>query len=247
MPFFKRFWNVLRGKGHALLDRIEDPEEQLSVFVSELSSQVQDLQRSVASAIADEKRLQKQVESLRSKSTEWEERAVSALDAGDEGLARQALGKQEECDSEAAALESGWRAQQEATDRLKESLKLARTRMEEARRKYNLLLAQYKSAETKKKLQDSLSATSSDSPMQMMEQLEERIRGVEAEAEAQLALSAENVDVDVEARFQALDRRRRGDEALARLKAKLEERRQLGSGDDSDTARIEDLKARLDG
>ena len=231
MPsIFTRVWNVLRGKTDKLLDRLEDPEEQLSVFVSELSSQVRDLQSSVASAIADEKRLQKQVESLRAKSSEWEERAIAALDGGDEELARQALARQEDCEGEARALESGWRAQQEAVRQLKESLRLAKTRMEEARRQYNLLLAQYKSAQTKKRIQDALDVGADDSPMQMMEQLEERIRNVEAEAEAQLAISAESVDVDVEARFHELDRRRRGDAALERLRAKVAERKQLGAG-----------------
>ena len=65
---FTRIWNILRGKTDVLLDKLEKPEEQVRVFVTELNEQVQDMQRSVASAIADEKRLQKQVESLRAKS-----------------------------------------------------------------------------------------------------------------------------------------------------------------------------------
>jgi phage shock protein A len=242
----------VRGEGDGLLDRLEDPEEQLSVFLSELNDQVLDLQRSVAGAIADEKRLHKQIETLREKSAEWESRAVVALDQGDEELARSALLKQGDCEGEAGALESGWRAQKEATERLKESLKLARTRMDEARRKYTLLLAQYKSAETRKKIQTSLSQTSSDSPLQLMEQLEGRIRQVEAEAEAELVLSAENPDPQLEARFAELDHRRRGDEALARLKAKLAEGRSLGPGSGTGEApgsgdRVESLKKTLDG
>ena len=103
MPSFpQRLWNIVRGKSNALLDRLEDPEEQLSVFVSELNAQVQDLQRSVAGAIADEKRLHKQIEGLRTKSAEWESRAIVALEDGNESLARAALVKQEECDGEAA-------------------------------------------------------------------------------------------------------------------------------------------------
>jgi phage shock protein A len=249
MPsFFKRLWNVMRGKGDALLDRLEDPAEQLSVFVSELNDQVRDLQRSVAGAIADEKRLQKQIESLREKSAEWESRAIVALEEGSEDLARSALLKQEECDAEAAALESGWRAQKEATEQLKDSLGLAKRRMDEARRKYTLLLAQYKSAETKRKIQSSLSSASLESPAQLMEQLEERIRSVEAEAEAELALSAESTDTDVEAHFARIDRKRKGDEALAQLKATLAERRELAAGSDpAEPDRVAELKKTLDG
>ncbi len=207
MPsFLQRLWNIVRGKSNALLDRLEDPEEQLSVFVSELGGQVQDLQRSVAGAIADEKRLHKQIEGLRAKSGEWESRAIVALEDGNEELAKAALVKQEECDGEAGALESGWRAQKDATAKLKDSLKLAKTRMDEARRKYTLLLAQYKSAETKRKIQSSLNQANAESPLQLMAQLEERIQSVEAEAEAELALSSDSVDADIEAQFAQIDR-----------------------------------------
>ncbi len=215
-----------------------------------MNDQVRDLQRSVAAAIADEKRLYQQIESLRSRSAEWESRAVAALEQGSEDLARSALLKQEECDAEAAALESGWRAQKDATERLKESLVLAKRRMDEARRKYTLLLAQYKSAETKRKIQSSLSSASLESPAQLMEQLEERIRNVEAEAEAELALSVESADLDVEAHFARIDRKRKGDEALAQLKASLAERRSIGAGEGSGVTgapdRIAELKKQLD-
>ncbi len=247
MPsIFRRILNVLRGKTSAVLDRLEDPEQQLSVFVSDLNKQIQDLQRSVAGAIADEKRLHKQIEGLRAKSGEWEMRAIAALEEDDEDLAKTALGKQEECEAEAAALETGWKAQKEATAQLKDSLKLAKSRTEEARRKYNLLLAQYKSAQTKKKMQGSLDAGLSDSPLQLMEQLEDKIRNVEAEAEAQLALSAESTDVDVEARFHRIDTQRKGDAALDRLKAKLAERKQLDSGESEAGDRVAGLKRALD-
>ena len=67
----RRFWNVLRGKTNRLLNRLENPEEQLAVFVSELNEQVRDLQRSVASAIADEKRLRMQIEERLSQGAGW--------------------------------------------------------------------------------------------------------------------------------------------------------------------------------
>ena len=246
MPkFIRRFWNILRGKTDAVLSSMEKPEEQLSVFVSELNGQILDLQRSVAGAIADEKRLQKQIEVLGTKSTEWETRAITALEEGDEELAKAALLKQEECDGEASALREGWESQAQATTTLKQSLKGAKTRMEEARRKYNLLLAQYKSVQTKQKIQKSLSASTTESPMQIMEALEEKIRTMEAETEAQLELEPGSSSPDIEAQFVWIDQKRKGDQALAQLRAKVEERKQIpaqsGSGDD----RVEELKKAL--
>jgi phage shock protein A len=239
-----RIWNVLRGRTHEWVDRLERPEDQLKLFLSEVNRQVQDLQRSVAGAIADEKRLQKEIEALTTRSEEWESRAALALQDGNEELARTALARQEECESEAAGLHQSWETQKRATARLRESLKLARSRMAEAGRRYNLLLAQYKSAQTKKRIQETLSDVSDDSPMAMMEALEDRIRRVEAEAEAQLALGTDVVEGDIEAQFQKLEQGRKGEDRLRRLRARLEDEGRLGPGG---SERIDALKRQLDG
>ncbi len=124
MPgFLKRFWYVLRGKTNRILNRMENPEEQLSVFVSELNTQVQDLQRSVAAAIADEKRLRIQIDGLLAQAEDWEKRAVLALEAGDESLAKEALVRKEACESDSLGLQTSWESQNDATLRLLLSLR----------------------------------------------------------------------------------------------------------------------------
>ena len=246
MNILVRLRNILRGRTEELVDHLERPEDQLKFFLSELNDQVRDLQRSVASAIADEKRLGKEIEALTTQSDEWETRAVMALEERNEELARAALVKQEECESQAETLRSGWESQKQATTQLKGSLKLARSRIDEARRKYNLLLAQYRSAQTKKAIQGAISGTASASPAALMEELEDKIRRVESEAEAELALSAEILDTDLEVQFHRIEQRRKGKDRLQELKAKLDERGRIGEGSASSTDRVEDLKKRLD-
>ena len=46
--------------------------------------------------------------------------------------------------------------------------------------------------------------------------------------------------------FAEIDRKRKGDEALSQLKARLEERQRLGSGAGAAPDRVEDLKKALD-
>jgi phage shock protein A len=241
-----RLWNILRGRTEAIVDRLARPEDQLKLFLSELNGQVHDMQRAVAAAIADEKRLQKEIEALTSQSNEWESRAVMALEDHNEELARAAVLKQEECESQAGALRTGWESQKQATAQLKESLKLTRSRMDEARRKYNLLLAQYKSAQTKKALQGAIAGTASDSPTVLMQELEDKIRRVESEAEAELSLSAEVAGTDLEVQFHQLEQKRKGGDRLAALKAKLAERGRIGDGSGSGADRIAELKKELD-
>jgi phage shock protein A len=221
MKVLKRIRCIIEGKTESLLDRLEDPEEQLSVFVNELNEQLAKLQKAVACAIADEKRLKAQIEDLMARADGWENRAVLALEDGNESLAKEALLKKEECSVQAAASQKGWKAQKEATEQLKTSLQATKQKVAEAKRKYTLLLAQYKSAETKKKVNETLSARCDDSPMVLMERLTDKIRKIEAEAEAALDLSGEPSDSELEARFAEMERKKKGDQALDLLKAKL--------------------------
>ena len=81
--------------------------------------------------------------------------------------------------------------------------------------------------------------------MQLMEKLSDRIRLIEAETETDLELGGADPASDLDAKFVELERRTRGDEALRLLKQRLEERKQLVDRSDN-TARIEELKAKLD-
>ena len=93
MNVFARIKYIVRGKTESVLDQLENPEEQLSVFVGELNDQLQSLQKAVARAVADEKRLKMEIEDHLTQASEWEKRAVLALEAGHEDLAKQALVK----------------------------------------------------------------------------------------------------------------------------------------------------------
>ncbi len=247
MPsFLKRMWNLVRGKAAAALDRFEDPEEQLSVFVGELDDQVQDLQRSVAGAIADEKRLKLQLDELLRRAGDWERRALLALAEGNEDLARDALLKKEECLQQSLTLRSSWEAQEEATTKLKDSLRSAKDRIQEAKRKYTLLLAEYRSAQTKQKIASSMTLKAPESPMLHVERLREKIQAIEAESEASRVLHEDGTDLDLEGAFLDLEKQKRGEEALAALKAKLDDQKQLESGKGDSASRVAELKRSLD-
>jgi phage shock protein A len=246
MNLLKRLVNALRGKADSVLDQLEDPEEQLSVFVEDMNEQVQSLQQSVAAALADEKRLKMQIEDQLTKAAEWESRAILALQDGNEDLAREALLKKDDLEKQSLGFHKRWDAQKEATEKLKISLQAAKQRVSDAKTKYTLLVAQYKAAATKKKLQETLSSSSAESPTAVIERLTDKIRRIEAETEADLEVSGE-IAGDLEAKFIALEQRKKGDQALDALKAQLAERRALPPGSETNPAdRISELKAKLD-
>lgn len=220
MNVFKRIKYIVRGKTESMLEQLENPEEQLSAFVCELNDQLQRLQKAVARAVADEKRLKMEFEDHLMHASEWEKRAVLALGAGNEDLAKQALAKKEEHEARSLNLQKTWETQQAATQKLKASLQSTKEKIDEAKRKYTLMVAQYRTAATTKRVHESLSPVAPESPMAMMDRLGERIRTIEAETEAIVELSGAD-DAGLEAKFAELERSKRGNQALAALKAKL--------------------------
>ncbi len=244
MSQWTRFVNLLRGKTEAFLDSAENPETQLSRFAGELNREVEGLHRAVAAAIADEKRLRMEIEDHLVRATEWENRAVLALKDGDEALARQALIEKEQCEARSLAMQKAWESQQAATDKLKGALQTARARVNEAKSKYTLLVAQYRSAATTRKMQQTLSSAPDSAPVQMMERLADRIRLLEAQTEADAELNG-GANVDLEGRFAELERRTKADEALAQLRERIGDRRALPDHGSS-VRRLEDLKAKLE-
>jgi len=68
----------------------------LSQVLLEMQQQLVEAKKAVAVAIADEKKLQKQYTAESDKSKEWERKAMVAVRAGDDNLARQALARKQE-------------------------------------------------------------------------------------------------------------------------------------------------------
>ncbi|MBI9075062.1 MAG: PspA/IM30 family protein [Desulfatibacillum sp.] len=219
--FFGRVSNVLKGKTNSALDRMESPEDQIRLFVEETNKQMATLQKAVATAMVDEKRLKMQLDDLISKADSWEKKAMLALEKGDEFLAKEALLKKEEATDSARAVLKDWETQRDATVKLKKSLGKTKKQVEDSRRKYNLLVAQYKTAEAKKQVADRMSATDVASPLAAMEALNEKVLTMESEAEAAVELMGDPESDALESKFAAMEREKHGDDALASLKAKM--------------------------
>lgn len=235
----QRFLNALKGKIDRSLDELEDPRDQLVFFVEELEAQIEDLRKAVAIPMTQEKRLKLQIEDQLAKANEWENRAMLALEEGDEELARQALLKKEDLATSTLELQKEWEQQAATSRKLQGELKASMRKVEDAKRKYSLLLARQQSAKAQRKIAEITTDTGEQSPAQLMARLNERILRMEAETATHLDLSGEGLGEDLETKFHELERRRKGDRALEELKASLE-RKKLG-GD-----RVPQLKAKLD-
>lgn len=239
MGMWGRISRVFKSNVNAAIDKMEDPQKVLNQTIMDMQDQLVKAKQQVAVAIADEKRLEKQYLAEASKVKEWDGKARMALKAANEDLARKALSRKQEHDGTSQGYKTEWQKQKAMTDKLRDTLKTLSNKIDEAKRKKNLLVARAKRAEAQKSIQDTMSGMSNDSAFAAFDRMSEKVDQAEAEADAatELAEDFESEDASLDKEFAALNSGGGGtDDALAQMKASMG---MLDDGGSSDTPKLD--------
>jgi phage shock protein A len=221
MGLFGRLGTLIRSNINELINRAEDPEKMLNQVLVDMKGQLVEAKKQVAIAIADEKRIKKQYEQEAAKAAEWERKAMLAVRAGDDGLAKAALGRKTEHDEVAATLRQQWEAQKQSVEQLKQALRGLDNKIEEAKRKRNILVSRQKRAEAQRTINETLSNINSTSAFDTFERMSDRVTQIEAEAEATAEIGGALPEATLDAQFKALEASTGVDDELARLKQRM--------------------------
>ena len=250
MGIFSRLGTLIKSNINDLITKAEDPEKMLTQVLLEMQQQLVEAKKAVAVAIADEKKLQKQYTAESDKAKEWERKAMVAVRAGDDNLARQALSRKQEHESIAAQFQQQWLAQKQAVEKLKDALRLLNNKIEEAKRKKNILIARKKRAEAQQQIANTMQGLGDTSAFDTFDRMAERIQLMEAEAEAGAELAGELSGDTLESKFLQLEQGGASseDDALSELKAKMgmleapkgDAAKQLGAGASTTAAAKDD-------
>ena len=205
MGLFSRLGTLIRSNINELINKAEDPEKMLNQVLVDMKQQLVESKKQVAVAIADEKRIKKQWEQEAAKAAEWEKKAMLAIRAGDDNLARAALARKGEHDEVAATLKEQWEAQKVAVDQLKQALHGLDAKIEEAKRKRNILVSRQKRAEAQRMINETLQGINSASAFDTFERMSDRVTQLEAEAEATSEIGGALAESSLESQFKALE------------------------------------------
>lgn len=221
MGIFARIARLIKANLNALISGAEDPEKILTQLVEDMGRQLAEAKKQVAVAIADEKRLQKQVQAERDAAAEWERRAMLAVRANNDALAKEALARRQEHTTLAEQYQAQWQKQKASVDQLKLALRALNNKIEEAKRKKSLLIARQKRAEAQAKIQETMTGLKNASAFEAFDQMASKVERMEAEAEAQSELSQEYSGDVLAQRFGELEGTVGADEDLVALKRKM--------------------------
>ena len=222
MGIISRFIQVARAQINSLLNRAEDPSKMLEQTLLDMRSAFGKAKDQVAHAMADQTRLHKSLADQQKNMREWNEKAVLAVEKGNDELAKEALRRKNEYARMATQYEHELAAQSGNVEKLKDSLRDLESKISELERKKNLLSSRQKRAEAQDQIYRTLEGVNAAGALDTIERMENKIEDMSAMADARQELSSE---------FQG--------DALEKQFAEL-----AGKGDDVDSELLE-LKQRL--
>lgn len=235
-----RISQLAKANINALLDQAEDPQKMLDQMVRDYSNSIAEAEAAIAQTIGN-LRLQEQdyQEDVRA-AEDWGRKALAASQRADElrasnspdaakfdNLAKVAIGKQMQSESEARAAEPSIQSQNQVVEKLKTGLDTMKGKLDQLKSKRSELIARAKVAEAQTQVHDAVKSIDILDPTSEIGRFEEKIRREEARVVGQQELAASSLD----AQFEALEDVGRETEIEARLAAlKHDQQRAVGGG-----------------
>src|SRR5947209_13885162 len=211
MPFlsdiFGRVGRVARGQANQQVDVLEDATFEATVrqTVADMKSELNNVVRASASAMSNYNTLDAEYQKYLRQSQEWKARAGQALDAGNEDLAKKALGKKAECDQQVNSMKTAVEAAQATSEKLKQQVMELKRKIDEGERTATTLVARKNAAMAQRKVAEAMSGVgSADNAFAQLNRFEETVSKEEATAKAFDQLASAGKDDDLEAQFAQL-------------------------------------------
>jgi phage shock protein A len=105
MGIFSRIKGGISSKANAALDKAIDPAKELDMAILELEEGRKKAMQELLSYKTTTKQLEQDLEKYRAKAAEWERRAMTAIKAGDDDSAKQALREKKTAETEVAKID----------------------------------------------------------------------------------------------------------------------------------------------
>ena len=215
---FYRMADIVKANVNDLITRAEDPEKMILQMILEMEEAVNKATASVGTAVANEKRLERQYLEKQDQIEAWQKKAEMAVEAGEDDLARRALERKAANQEATYYLEVALEESRKTSSQLKQQLTQLKAKLDEARTRQGTLIARRRAAEARKQIARGLSGVGEDA-FSSFERFRQRIESEEAEAEAHQEMAS--VDPSLEEEFSKLERKSTVEDELSALKKKM--------------------------
>lgn len=218
MGIFNRIADIFKANVNDALDKAEDPEKMIKQMVVEMEESVNKATLAVGNAIANEKQLERKISRSRQLALDWNQKAMQAVQAGRDDLAKAALEKKANADRAVRDLEAPYEQAKAASANMRQKLDVLKGKLEEARSRQNTLIARTQAAKAQKQIAQSFSGVGSDA-FSKFDKFENKVEQLESQAEAFDQLAGNENALDQE--FRQLETGAGADSDLLALKRSM--------------------------
>jgi phage shock protein A len=205
MGIFTRFRDIVSSNINAMLDRAEDPEKLIKLMIHEMEDTLVEIKASCAGVMAGAKKVNRQLEDVRSRIQYWVEKAPIAVSKGRDDLAREALLEKRKYSDRANILERELVEHDALIEEYQDDIRQLEAKLAAAREKQRILVQRHIHANRKMMAQEEIRRMESTDAMYRFDDLENRIERMEAEADLvnygakpSLEEEMEHLEVDAE-------------------------------------------------
>jgi len=221
MSLFGRIKDLLQANIMDIVNKAEDPEKMLNLYVERATEEIRNFQIQVNRAVADKIQLEERIADLQKEIGERAEQAALAVQQGKDGLARSALTLKKQAETSLADYRAQLDDQARAVADLQDNLRILTEKLEKAKLERNNLVMRQRRAQTMKQANEAVSGLATHDPLSDIERMRERVERMEAEAKAtKTMISTESL----EDQLAELAKDKASDEVeaeLAQLKAQI--------------------------
>ncbi len=175
MGIFTRFRDIVSSNINAMLDKAEDPEKLIRLMIREMEDTLIEIKASCAGVMAGSKKVERQLDEVRSRITYWEEKAPLAVSKGRDDLAREALVEKRRSVERAVVLEQELTEHNAIIEAYQDDIRQLEDKLRGAKEKQRILVQRHIHANGKRRAQEDIRRMDSKVAMFKFEDLEDRI------------------------------------------------------------------------
>ncbi len=218
MSLMERVATLIRANLNDLIDKAENPEKLIKQVILDMENQLLQVKTQVAIAIADQHLLEKKRKENEEKIAEWNRKAELAVTKNQDDLARAAIERSLQYKQLATSFAEQVADQKLQVETLKNALNKLMQKLEEARSKSDVLIAQHRRARTLVKAADAQVKVGNGNGEASFERMQRKVLRSEAIGQAKTEMVSEQDDL--EERLERLEKEDQINQILKELKTK---------------------------
>jgi len=218
MALLERVSTLIRANLNDLIDKAEHPEKMIKQIILDMENQLLQVKTQVAIAIADEHLLEKKQKENEEKIGDWTRKAELALDKKQEDLARAAIERSLQYKQLTESFTQQVADQHLQVETLKTALHKLQDKLQEARGKSDVLIAEARRARTLDKAADARTPVDGHDAGAAFDRMKNKVMRQSAIGQAKAEMLDQTTSVDD--RFAQMEKEDEVNRILSELKSK---------------------------